>query len=93
VERREDATPDSQSHAIPTPTTSDLGLVELDTDARRAQQELEDEYAVQLITGFFIVAILGLLTILAIVKIITSGDMTDGRPMELSSVEVRSDHS
>ena len=78
---------------LPTLPSSDFGLIELETEARRAERELEDARAVHLITSFLITIIAVILIALAIVKLATSSRVTNGRPHELSAVAVEVNYS
>lgn len=78
-----------ESDELPPLPGADPGLSELyiETAERRAEQELEARYASSLITSFFVFLVLGLLVIVALLRIFTAGRSTEGRPQELSVVE------
>lgn len=84
-----------ESDELPPLPGADPGLSEiyLETQERREQLELEDQRMTSVITSFFVVFIFGLLLIVALLRVLSSGRSTDGYPEELSVVEVESYHS
>jgi hypothetical protein len=89
LERREDPVVYEESYRLPSISREDLGLSEfyVDSDAKREELRLESEAISRVITTFLIVSLLGLLLVMAIVKLVTVRDLRDARPVELSSLD------